>query len=92
MKYLPRNDFVLVKKTVWGQTPSGIAVSQFSTEGVEYRVLAKGPKVEKLEIGDKVLFLGGPDDGNGAYVRVPNEKDLLLMKEGNIILVLEDDE
>ena len=83
-KFVPRNDYVLVRKVMLGETPSGIAVADGTIEGMEYRVVAVGPKVKGLLEDDRVLMIGtiGQDI---AYL--PNSRDLMLTKETNVALV-----
>ena len=89
MNLIPRNDYVLIRKKTLGETPSGIAVADHSVEGVQYFVEAIGHKVEKLEIGDRVLMVGvfGQDI---AYL--PNSRELALTKEANVVLIYGEDE
>ena len=67
-----------------GETPQGIAVSDFSDEGKEYVVEAIGDKVEHLEVGDRVLVIGVR---GATYDFLPNTQDLFIIKEAGIPLV-----
>lgn len=80
----PRGDNVLVRVVQHG-AHKGLAMPDRAVEGKEYVLMAKGPKVEELEIGDKVLMVGtmGVD-----WDFLPSCKDLLVIKQGNIIVVL----
>lgn len=84
----PRNDYVIVRRVMLGQTPGGVLTPDTSIEGVEHVIAAIGPKVENLNIGDKVLIIGtlGKD-----YGFLPNSKDLFVTKESNVVLVYKDD-
>ena len=86
MKYRPRNDYCLIKVTSLGLTPSGLAMPDVSVQGKEYFVVAKGPMVEDLAVGDKVLMVGSPNED---YAYLPNSKELLIIKQANIVLVYE---
>lgn len=85
VKHKPRNDFVLVRKVVLGKTPSGIMVGDETNEGLEFRVVAFGPKVTDLKKDDKVLVIGARD----SYMFLPNSSDLFLTRQENICLTYE---
>lgn len=85
----PRNDFVLVRIIDKGETPSGIAVSDFSQEGKIYVVESVGSKVENLKKGDKVLVIGAE---NTTYSFLPNSRDMFIAKECFIPLWYENDD
>ena len=87
MIYKPRNDYVLVKIVDLGETPSGIATPQTSIHGKEFHVLAVGPKVDGLKVGDKVLMLGKV---NVEYFQLPMAKDLIAIKQEHVVLVVDD--
>ena len=83
--YRPRGEYVLLKFTRAGQTPSGIAVPDKATEGHTWHVLAVGPKVDDLEPDQRVLVMGSI----GADIAVvPNEKDVYITKQQNVLLIL----
>ena len=82
--FRPRNDYVLIRIVELGQNPAGIAIPQISAQGKEFHVVAVGPDVEDLDVGDKVLMLGSK---NTTYFELPNSKDLIVMKEENVVLV-----
>ncbi len=84
MQYLPRNTYVLVRRVKLGETPGGVLVPDASIEGVEHIVVAVGPKVEELAVGDKVLMIG---QFNLHYSFLPNSKELIIIKEENVALV-----
>lgn len=83
----PRNDFVVVKVNTVDKV-KGIAVPQNSLQGQEYVVVRVGPKVENLNVGDKVL-LTGREGSDWSFI--PNFDKLLIIKEGNILLVFKED-
>ncbi len=85
----PRNDGVVIRRVKVGQTEKGVYLPDASIEGVRHIVVAKGPKVEDLEVGDNVLLMGtkGQD-----YGFIPNTPDLIFTKEGNLALVYEQEE
>lgn len=83
----PRNDYVLVRKILRNLTPSGIAVPNKSAQGADYRIVAWGPDVKDLEVGQNVLMVGqvGLD-----YAYLPNSSDLCIIKQANIVLVYDE--
>lgn len=76
--YKPRGDRVLIRRVQVGETDSGIAVPDASIEGFYHVVEAIGPKVEELDVGDKVLLVGTQ---NVHYAFVPNSRDLIVTRE-----------
>ena len=87
MTYLPRNDFVLFR-IVNKRVVRGLLMPDASAQGQERVVVAVGPKVENLNVGDKVLVIGvvGQDT-----VPLPSDPSLYLTRESNIALVETDD-
>jgi hypothetical protein len=86
IKMRPRNEFVLVRMTQKGES-GGIAIPEVSAEGKEFHVVAVGPKVdETLQVGDQVLMVGRIND---TYHEVPGCRNLILVKQENVVLVLE---
>ncbi len=86
MSMIPRGDFVIVKiSTV--DTVKGIAMPECSIQGQEFHVVAFGPKVENLEVGDKIMMTGqlGVD-----YSFIPNNDKHLIIREANIVLVFKE--
>jgi NADPH:quinone reductase-like Zn-dependent oxidoreductase len=88
VKYLLRNDFVLVRIIDLGFM-KGIAMPQSSINGKQFVVEALGPDVETLKVGDKVLMLGNV--GVTAFP-LPNANNLIVLKQEYIALVIEGDE
>lgn len=83
-KYQPRNDFVVFQQRNKG-TLRGVAIPDQAVEGKELVVVAVGPMVEDLEVGDLVLVIGqvGQDT-----VTLPNERDLYMTRESNVALIV----
>ncbi len=79
----PRGDFVIIRVVPRGETPGGIAVSESSLEGQDHIVVAKGPKVEDLEVGDVVMMTG---QKNVDWSMIPKQKALLIIRESNVVL------
>lgn len=86
-KYVPRNDYVVVRLIDLGKTLTGIVVPSISKEAKELRVVAIGPKVDGLKINDSVLMLQSLDT-----FPLPNEKDLFAVKQEAIAVVITDQE
>jgi len=86
--YKPRGDFVLFRVTKRDKV-AGIAVPQQSEQSIERTIVAFGPDVKDLQVGDKVLVCGQIGD---SVVNVPNERDLMLTRGSNVLLVLEETE
>lgn len=81
-----RNDNVLIRIVQVGKTDSGVLLPEISVEGKLFCVEAVGPKVDDLKVGDKVIMVG---EINVDYGYVPGMKDLLCIKQGNVVLVME---
>ncbi len=83
----PREDYVVFQRINRGETHSGIHVPDDSLEGVDHVVVAIGPKVVDLKVGDKIIALGklGAD-----YGEVPEHKKHFLTKATNVVLVFEE--
>ena len=86
--YRPRGDFVLIRIVELGQTVSGIAMPQTAVQGKEFQVVAIGPQVDDLMEGDKVLMIGKL---NTDYFALPNSKELIVIKQEYVVLVVEHD-
>ena len=88
MIYKPRNDFVLYRIVDRGSV-RGLAMPQRIQQGKDIIIIAIGPKVEGLKVGDCVLAIGtkGQD-----LVEVPNESKLYLTREQNVVVVIEGEE
>ena len=86
--FKPRNDFALIRVTQLGSV-GGIAVPDTAVQGKQFTVEAVGPKVEDLMVGDKVLMVGSQQTGDWSFL--PNHRDLIIIREANIVLVYGDD-
>jgi len=87
MTFKCRNDFVLIRVVDVGMSEGGVAIPQISIQGKEFHVEAVGPDVNELEVGDKVMMIGKQWN---EYYPLPNCKDLLVIKQEFIVLVLEE--
>jgi hypothetical protein len=87
--YRPRNNMVVCQRVPRGETASGISVPTESAEGHRWYVVAIGPQVEDLEIGDEVLVGGVPGTH---YGQIPTEKHLWMVNEVNCLAVVGKDE
>lgn len=81
----PRNDMVLLREITVDKRGS-LIMPQRSEQAKKRVVVAVGPKVEGLEVGDEVIGTGqqGVD-----WAYLPNHPDLIAVREANIILVVE---
>ena len=86
-QYYPRNDYCVIQVNEIGETPSGIAMPDYSVQGKEFIVVAMGNSVEDLDIGDRVLMLGNQ---GVTYFPLPNSKNLIVIKQEHIVLVIEE--
>lgn len=80
-QYIPRNDFVLVRLSTVASN-GGLILPQMSDQGMKWEVVAIGPKVEDLIVGDEVQMIGTQGED---LLRLPREKDLYISKEANVI-------
>ena len=83
-KYQPRGNFVVFQQRNKG-TLRGVAIPDRAAEGKELVVIAIGPDVEDLAVGDLVLVIGavGVDT-----ITLPNERDLYMTRETNVALIV----
>ena len=89
-KYVPRNDFVIVRRVRLDLTPGGVAVSDQSQEAYKHVVEAVGPKVEHLKKGDEILALLVDGEAQN-YAIIPNEKNsLFAVRESTIMMTVEE--
>lgn len=87
MIYRPRNDFVLFRIVNKGEV-RGIAMPDNAAQGKESIVVAVGPDVNGLKPGDRIMTIGTPGQD---VISLPNERGLLLTKQANVVLVLEEE-
>jgi co-chaperonin GroES (HSP10) len=87
IKYIPRNDFVLIRMVKRQVTALGVALPDKSRESTDLFIQAVGPDVTDLEIGDQVLAIGTPGED---LVLLPREKDLVMTKQANILCVVKE--
>ena len=85
--YRPRNDYVLIKIIDLGKSKAGVLIPEICIEGKEFHVLAKGPDVQNLEVGDKVLCIGKKGED---YGYLPARSDVFLTKQANCVLIFDD--
>lgn len=81
----PRGDYVLIRVVEQGKTKSGIHIPQQSVQGKQFFVEAFGPLIKDLAIGDRVQMV--TYQGKGDFFPLPNDKDLLIIKQEYIALV-----
>jgi NADPH:quinone reductase-like Zn-dependent oxidoreductase len=83
--YRVRKGFVLVRIIEVGKV-RGIRMPQSSINGKEFYVEGLGEDVTDLKVGDKVLMTGNI---NTHYHEVPNTGNLIVIKQENVLLVVE---
>lgn len=83
--YRCRNGFVLYRIVNKG-TLGLVAIPDRAAEGKERRVVAFGPDVKDLAVGDVILVIGEPGQD---MVQLTDEKDLWMTKEQNVAVVKE---
>jgi hypothetical protein len=88
LTYKPRNDFVVVKMTN-NPYAGRIAVSQNSPEAFRFHVIAIGPQVTGLDVGNRVYMMGSLKVD---YDFMPGTKDLIQIREKMITVIVEGDE
>lgn len=88
--YSPRNDFVLIRREVDATSKGGIGLPQSSREGQKFIVVTFGPEVGDLRTGDRVVICASA--GEGFAYDVPREKDLFLVKQEFLGLVIGEEE
>jgi hypothetical protein len=81
----PRNDFVIIRMERVEQV-RGVVMPEISAEGKRYVVEAVGPKVEDLSVGDAVRCKGQPGVD---FAEIPNYPDRIIIREQNVLLVIE---
>lgn len=86
-KYVPRGDMVVIRVETRG-TVRGVAVSERSAEGARFTVYAVGPDVVGLKPGDEVLAVG---ENGKDYGYIPGEKDLFIIKQANVPVVISEE-
>jgi len=91
--YRCRNDNVLIRCVKLDQTHAGLVMPDTSVHGKEFHVVAKGPNVVDLEVGDKVLVTADAkktDEGDlvVSYYPLPNDKDYFVVGQKYVALIL----
>lgn len=78
-----RDEVVIKQQSKENKTEAGIILTtDVAIKENVGEVIALGSKAEELEIGDKVLF------GPGFVVQEVNKEEYLIMRQQNILLVL----
>ena len=88
MKYRPRGDFVIYQVRDRGLV-KGLQMPDKAAEGKERIVVALGPEVKDLELGDVILTCGQPGVD---LTMIPEEHNLYLTRQANVVLVILPDE
>lgn len=84
-KYLPRNDFVLVRIINLGKSEKGILMPDGSQIGKKLVVEAIGPDIMDLKVGDSVLMSQSSDT-----FPLPGHNDLFAVKQEAIAMVVDE--
>lgn len=86
--YRCRGDFVLYRMVNKGIV-NGVVMPDIASQGKERVVVAVGPKVEGLNVGDVILVIGTPGED---LVQLADERDIWMTREANVALVVLDPE
>lgn len=81
--YRPREDLVLFKTMEGIKSEGGLAMPDASSEGRVNYIVAVGPKVEDLKLGDRVLIVGVK---NETFFEVPRQRGLYITRQSNCML------
>src|SRR4051812_9202916 len=84
LKYAPRNDFVLIQIIDRGYVGK-VAVPGISKAGKDLVVVAMGPDVKSLNVGDKVMVIGEVGE---ALAALHDRKDMFVTKQSNVCYVI----
>lgn len=83
---VPRHDNVVIRKVARGESVGGVALPETSQEGIRFIVVAVGPEVKDLNVGDEIVP-GGPTL-QAEFYPVTGCKDLAVLNEKWCILVV----
>ena len=86
--YIPRNDCVLLRLEHADLSKGGVVIPEKSSEGWKWSVVAIGPKVEDLEVGNRVEVCG---EVGKEIARLPGDEKLYVVREMYIILVVREE-
>lgn len=84
--FRPRNDIVILRTIPRGESVGGVQLPTTSKEGMRHIVVAMGPKVEGLEIGNEVVP-GGPTT-KAEFYPIPGCLDLCAINQEYCMLVV----
>ena len=87
--FRPRNDIVILRTVPRGESVGGVQLPTTSKEGNRHIVVAIGPKVEGLKVGDEVVP-GGPTT-KAEFYPIPGCSDLSAINQEYCMLVAEPD-
>ena len=82
----PRKDFAILRKIPRGQSVGGVHVPETSKEGNRTIVVAIGPDVLDLQVGDEVIC-GGPTL-TAEFYPIPEHPDLVGICEKYCMIVV----
>lgn len=87
MNIRPRLDFVVIRISNRGVSAGGVVIPDVSKAGKVKIVVAVGPDVEDLKVGDSVEVLGTVGE---AAAFLPDQPDTFLTRQSNVAIVYED--
>jgi NADPH:quinone reductase-like Zn-dependent oxidoreductase len=85
-KACPRGSRVLIKMRMRDEI-NGVRVPERSVEAKVFTVVAIGPKVEHLNVGDRVMMTG---QQKVDWDYLPGSHEMLIIDEANVLCVLND--
>ena len=83
-KYRCRGDFILYRIVNKGVV-NGVVMPDIAQQGKERVVIAVGPRVEGLSVGDVIMCIGTPGED---LVQLAEERDIWMTREANAALVV----
>lgn len=87
--FRPRHGIVILRTIPRGETPGGLKLPTTSKEGNRHIVVAIGPEVEGLKVGDEVVP-GGPTL-QAEFYPIPGYSDISAIDEKWCMLVVDPD-
>lgn len=92
IKYRARHDYVIVRSESVSSSRGGVALPDVAAEARRWKVIGKGPLVDKtVVINDYVMIGGTAEQGpNSALLyQIPGFADTFIVKDKNVIAIME---